>query len=139
MKPSFTRVKEVQATSQASFFKLNIDESLFFKVLSPIVESTKTNEETGKLATRYWIKGLHLELSLHGLAEVNLVLVEKLKMEYPENSYVGKSFEIIKRKVVNKRFFDYEIHEIVIDIPKDEVVESLEEATDNLKAVKAKK
>jgi hypothetical protein len=131
MKPTFHRVKEVQATSQASFFKLNIDESMFFTILSPIVESTRPSEDGLKKTTRYWIKGVQLELNLHGLAEVNLVLVEKLKQEYPDNGFIGKSFEIIKRKVEGKRFFDYEIHEIEIEIPKEEIAEAVEVVTEN--------
>ncbi len=41
------------------------------------------------------------------------VLAERLREEYPEDSYVGKAFEFTQHKIEGKRWRDYAISELV--------------------------
>lgn len=51
---------------------------------------------------------------------IGTVLGAELRETYPDNSYVGKSFEIVQHKVQGKDYATYSITEIEVEKPTDD-------------------
>jgi len=58
------------------------------------------------------VNATNLELDTQGRIVVGFVLKKELELAYPDSDYVGKSFEITKKKVDGKRYKAYEVFEI---------------------------
>lgn len=107
----FERVKAVTLPT----IKLEVDATYYITFDSEI-RTEKTIEQTGPdkgkekdidIATV-----INAETGQQGNIVIGAVLKNEIERAYPEAGYVGKSFEITKKKVAGKRYNNFEVFEI---------------------------
>lgn len=99
-------------------FKLEVDIPLFCEITDPIFLSEAKAGKDGKKEDRqpaHVANVMNLTNGEFGQIVMGVVLAENIKEKYPDDSYVGKSFSIVKKtKREGKNYHGYEITEIKV-------------------------
>jgi hypothetical protein len=82
---------------------------------APAADSAAAKKEPPELA-----HVIDLTTGEHCQIIIGTVLGAELRETYPDNSYVGKSFEIVQHKVQGKQYATYGVTEIEVEQPKAE-------------------
>jgi len=110
-------------------FELPIDKEMFIKFLGNlhIVQKPEVVDKNGKVtepASEYPAAlVIDLENGVTGELGLTHVLNGVITENYPNNSFVGKTFRVLKSKVEGKRYFSYAFDEIEIEESEPALVE----------------
>ena len=119
-KPSFTRKKAVSVPN----LQIPDEETVFIRIDEPFFTGPDIDIKTGEVKKDD--NGKDKEITIGKVIDLTeedtmrqtkqlvfgTVLVSQLQREFPEDGYVGKSFEITKHHPKGKRYRTYEVYEL---------------------------
>jgi len=122
MKTSASGLKfAIKKRVKETVIKIELDTEYLFKIEGAIYKAKeatgtrKTAEDAKQEPPHLMSVSLLDEEGARGVVVVPHVLRTELEDAYPDQSYVGKMFQVIKHKIEGKRYNDFEINEIETD------------------------
>jgi hypothetical protein len=120
---------KVKKRVKETVIKIDFDTEYLFRIEGEIYKARdastpRKSPEDEKQSPPNLMSVTLLDDNTRGVIVVPHVLHDELTAAYPDGSYVGRMFQVIKHKIEGKRYNDFEINEIESDgiVEEDEAL-----------------